>query len=118
MKLLDIFKRKPKRPVGHIEVIRWMAQKYDWEEILHQESERRLRFTKGIDNAIVDVWYSKMTVGTILNHPIQGRTSLFRKRVSEHLLEEIFADPRIHTSSGYKRKRRIYKKYGNTTTRT
>lgn len=41
------------------------------------------------------------TVATSMDHPSKGKIQLFRKRVSEKLLEKICADPRVHTGKGY-----------------
>ena len=46
---------------------------------------------KGAD--IVDVWYSKMTVGVVTQDPKKGRVNNFVKRVTFKKLEEIFANP-------------------------
>lgn len=79
-----------------------LAEKYNWRLTLHQEEQLKLRFTKN-KNDIIDVWYSKMTVGTTINHP-KGRKTLFRKRVNLDLLEKIFNNPRQHTGAGYFKK--------------
>lgn len=55
----------------------------------------------------INIWQDKFgtfTVGTALEHPIQGKTQLFRKRVSLKLLERIFEYPRVHTNKGYQRR--------------
>lgn len=71
----------------------------------HRNRQRYLlRFISDNNNWMVDVWFTKMTVGTYLNHPRQGKTQLFRKNVSLELLDEIFKNPRIHTGKGYQTK--------------
>lgn len=77
-----------------------IAEARGWRPAWHRPEEMRVRFVKG-KNMIVDVWYSKMTVGTVVTHPKKGRTQLFRRHVSERLLEEIFENPRVHTGNGY-----------------
>lgn len=79
---------------------RFLAWKQGWREVWHRKDEGRVRFKKGKDD-IVDVWYTKMTVGTIITHPTKGRGQLFRKHVSKGLLEDIFKNPRVHTGEGY-----------------
>lgn len=49
----------------------------------------------------VNVWFTRMTVGTYLKHPKQGKTQLFRKYVDMDMLEKIFQNPRLHTGRGY-----------------
>lgn len=89
----------PKR----IRAIRGIAKTYEYREVLHNEEVGHLRFKKGIDT-FVDVWYTKMTVGTVLTHPIKGRGVLFRKNADETLLKKIFRNPRQHTGEGYYKK--------------
>jgi len=79
---------------------RTIAIKHGWREVWHRQNEDRVRFKKGKDD-IVDVWYTKMTVGTIITHPSKGRRQLFRRQVSKTLLEGIFKNPRVHTGEGY-----------------
>ena len=52
----------------------------------------------------INVYMTKMTVATCLNHPKKGPTQLFRKNVDQKMLEEIFAYPRKHTGMGYYKK--------------
>jgi hypothetical protein len=37
------------------------------------------------------------TVGTALDHPVKGKTQLFRRNQSLEDLAQIFANPRLHT---------------------
>ncbi len=50
-----------------------------------------------------NVYYTTRTVGTCLEHPRQGKTQMFRRLVSPEQLQQIFADPRVHTGNGYQR---------------
>jgi len=61
-----------------------------------------ITFIKG--NVQVNVYQTTMTVGTALSHPRRGKTQLFRRKVSLFLLDRIFANPRVHTSKGYRKK--------------
>lgn len=56
---------------------------------------------KGI---LMNIWFTKMTIGTALEHPTLGKTQLFRKKVNFKLLEDLFINPRLHTGKGYVRK--------------
>lgn len=85
--------------------IRKLAKIHDWREVEHKEEQFMIRFKKGYD-AIVDVWYSKMTIGTIVTHPTKGRGQLFRRHADMEMLAEILKNPRVHTSEGYYRRRR------------
>jgi len=80
-----------------------MAKQHDW--ILHdiQENIGLISFVKIIDNdqARINVYITKMTVGSCINHPSKGKTQLFRKNVDQKLMNKIFKNPRIHTCKGY-----------------
>jgi hypothetical protein len=79
----------------------WTVERFD-------PSHALIRFTKMTHchgEVILDVWYSTMTVGTTLTHPIQGRNTLFRKRVNNSLMIALFRNPRLHThGKGYRRR--------------
>jgi len=79
---------------------RILASQHGWREIWHREEEARVRFKKGTDDYL-DIWYTKMTVGTVITHPTKGRSQLFRKNVTHPLLGQIFKNPRVHTGEGY-----------------
>ena len=49
----------------------------------------------------VNVYTTRMTVGTSLAHPTKGKTQLWRKCVTFQELERIFKNPRAHTGLGY-----------------
>lgn len=83
------------------ENILFVAKVYGWVLIPHKDM---LSFRR--KGARINIWQDKwgtVTVGTALEHPIQGKTQLFRRRVSSDLLERIFDNPRVHTSKGYQR---------------
>lgn len=103
-----------------IETIRKMAKENGWREIAHQENIYMISFYKVLNETTVlerllrkyqegtqcriNIYYSKMTVGTALDHPKKGKTQLFRKNVSKDILNRIFQDPRVHTGKGYQTK--------------
>ena len=76
-----------------------LATKYNWEFLGEQKDNYMLSFYK--EGMRINVWYTKMTVATCLRHPKWGKTQLFRKLVSNPLMEEIFKNPRTHTDKGY-----------------
>lgn len=83
-----------------LKAIRRLAHENGWRELWHREDESRIRFKRGTD-ILLDIWYSKMTIGTILTHPTKGRNQLFRKNVSQDMLKRIIENPRVHTDEGY-----------------
>jgi hypothetical protein len=66
----------------------------------------------GRDGVRVNVYSTTMTVATCLNHPLKGRTQLFRRRVGLGLLERIFENPRVHTDRGYREKHHSLRRRG------
>ena len=87
----------------HLQQIRQSAREFEWQEIMHNEMISLVSFRK--KDCRMNVYYSKMTVGTSMSHPTKGKTQLFRKHVSMKLLRRLFQNPRIHTRKGY------YEKY-------
>lgn len=85
--------------VGDTKKIKKLAKVHGWNEHEHQENICMYSFVKG--DARINVYYSKMTVATCINHPNKGKSQLFRRRVDYGLLEKIFSNPRIHTGIGY-----------------
>lgn len=83
-----------------------MARKHGWKILDEQPDIGLVSFRKEIDGypARINVYTTKMTVGTALNHPKQGKTQLFRKKVDEDLMCKIFDNPRVHTTKGYQRR--------------
>lgn len=57
------------------------------------------------DPILIDVYYTTRTVKTLLKHPKQGFSQLFRSDAYSSLseLREIMVNPRIHTGKGYRK---------------
>jgi hypothetical protein len=74
-----------------------------WKVIDHQQNIGMISFHKVFngDYARINIYYTKMTVATCINHPKKGKTQLFRKNVNLKLLDKIFKNPRQHTGMGY-----------------
>ena len=86
-----------------------MAEHYGWQLIEHQPGCAMISFWKLIDGyrARINVYYTKMTVATVVKHPLKGINQLYRRHVSRRLMERIFENPRVHTwhnwlSHGYR----------------
>ena len=82
-----------------IETIESIAVKNDFNRIDYQEKIGLISYSDG--DTRVNIYLSKMTVSTCLNHPKKGKTQLFRKNVNIQMLSEIFEYPRKHTGKGY-----------------
>lgn len=76
---------------------RELAAKHGWTEIDHQLNIFMVSFTRGADR--INIYYSRMTVATVVNHPRWGRNQMFRKHVWGEALEAIFENPRAHLNS-------------------
>jgi hypothetical protein len=84
------------------EVIDGIAEESGYHLIDHQPNIGLVSYSDGPTR--INVYMTKMTVATCLNHPTKGKTQLFRRNVSEHMLKEIFQQPRKHTGKGYYKK--------------
>jgi len=83
-----------------IETIRQIAREEGWSEIDHQPNVFMLSFMHA--QRRINVYYSKMTVATCIEHPKYGRSQLFRRGVwSKDELRTLFKNPRAHTGAGY-----------------
>ena len=84
---------------GRDSLIRGIAEFYGWESLPFQANIGMASFVKGDER--INVYVTKMTVATCLNHPKKGKKQLFRKNVTPQELELIFKKPRVHTGKGY-----------------
>ena len=88
--------------------VRNLAARYGWSEVQYNAESRVIAFTSMSETngrMRVNVYYTTGTVGTSLNHPIDGPGQMFRRCTSLRDLEQIFSNPRVHTERGYKRRR-------------
>ena len=76
-----------------------MAERHGWWMLDHQQNIGMISFLKG--TARINVYYSRMTVTTVVDHPKLGRNSLYRKGVDMGTMEKIFINPRSHVGLGY-----------------
>lgn len=76
-----------------------VAGRYGYNCIDFQENIGMVSYSDGASR--INVYLTKMTVATCINHPKKGATQLFRRDVTLSQLNEIFDYPRIHTGRGY-----------------
>lgn len=57
------------------------------------------------DGVRINIYLTKLTVATCIDHPKKGKTQLFRKNITIEQLKKIFDNPRQHTGKGYYEKR-------------
>ena len=87
-----------------IEQIKVIAQRHNYNLDKHVLESKVLIFKN--KNQTINVWYSKMTVGTAIKHPKhENRRQLYRRNVTFEELNSIFANPRVHTDKGYFQKK-------------
>ena len=89
----------PNRHNVVLKEVQAIAESLGWAQLDHQPNIKLVSFTNGPDR--INVYYSQMTVTTIINHPKQGRNSLYRKGVTFDTLKKIFQNPRTHIGTGY-----------------
>lgn len=85
-----------------ISYLRELAAKHEWREIDWQDKTTMISFLR--DGVRMNIYYTKMTVGTAMYHPTKHATQLYRKGVSYEQLEKLMENPRHHTGKGYYRK--------------
>lgn len=83
-----------------------LAEKHTWWVFDYQENLGMISFSKATQDGLcrLNIYITKMTVGTSLDHPKKGKTQLFRRSVDKTLLTSIFKNPRVHTNRGYQKK--------------
>jgi len=89
-----------------IEFIDRIATDYGWLLIEYQDNIGMMYYHKKINrfDCRINIYITKMSVTTYLDHPKNGRGQLYRKNVNVELLTGIFENPRIHTGIGYYQK--------------
>jgi len=83
-----------------------LASSHGWELLDIQENIGMVSFSKmlGETKSRINIYKTKMTVTTYINHPKLGKNQLYRKNVSMAQLKKIFENPRVHTNKGYRTK--------------
>lgn len=89
-----------------------IAEKHGWVLVKHQPEIYMVSYKKAYNGgtARINVYMTKGTVATSLEHPTKGKTQLFRKGLFLWALEEIFRNPRKHTGVGYYTKKNDIKR--------
>lgn len=83
--------------------IHTIAKSLGWELIDQQNNISLLSYSKGFNGESVrlNIYWSKGTVGTAMNHPTKGKTQLFRRHCSLKEIRSLLTNPRKHTEKGY-----------------
>lgn len=93
----------PTDAARRIEFIEKIGHAEGWEFLEFQENIGMMYFHKSIDgfDCRINVYITKMSVTTYMNHPKKGKGQLYRKNVNLPELIKIFKNPRQHTGKGY-----------------
>ena len=85
------------------EIVENLAIKNGWVKLVYQENIGMLSFTKlyNKSKARINVYLTKMTIASAINHPKKGKKQLFRWGLSPDEVNKIFKNPRLHTKRGY-----------------
>jgi hypothetical protein len=95
-----------KNRTDFIALIEKTAEENGWQLLDIQDNIGMVSFIRGNngERERVNIYVTKMTVGTCINHPTKGKTQLFRKHQTIASIKEILKNPRIHTNEGYYQK--------------
>lgn len=77
-----------------------------WKKIDYQQNIGMVSYSKIISSGMarINIYLTKMSVTTYLNHPKKGKGQLYRKNIGWSHLIKIFKNPRFHTGKGYYKK--------------
>lgn len=93
--------------MDRVDIIK-LAYKYGWK--IEKAKDKSLLIFNRIVNGQhqqLNIWFTRMTIATSLNHPKRGKTQLFGKNIGAALLEKIMNNPRHHTGKRYYEKKKI-----------
>lgn len=76
-----------------------LANKHGWVFICKQSENCMISFMRS--SVRINIWPSKGTVATAMDHPRKGKTQLYRRGLNINQIEEILINPRQHTGRGY-----------------
>ena len=92
----------------------YMAETRGWEKIDGLPAQPPMASYRNEAGDIrLNFWLSTGTVGSYLEHPRQGKTQLFRRKIGMSMASSIFNDPRQHTGRGYHQKGRVHSASSN-----
>lgn len=99
-----------------IKTIRGLAGEYGFREVYLNKRSNTVGFYNKEIKCRVNITYNIHLVATCLDHPTKGKIQLYRRGVTIDTLEQIFANARAHTGTGYhtKGKGKVFIKYSST----
>jgi hypothetical protein len=76
---------------------------YGWTCLGANQQSRVVFYEKNGDR--MDYYPTTGTVKTMVDHPNQGRTQMFRRNLSNSQFKQVCLNPRSHTGHGYQTKK-------------
>lgn len=86
------------------ELIVAFAKSHGWGLVQNDDNQLMMAFKKHFPYSDVrmNIWYTKMTIGTYLFHPgSKKHTQMFRRNINWNELNQLLINPRSHTLKGY-----------------
>ena len=89
--------------------VRKLAHEYGWTEIDRQDNIGMVSFSRPYngEGARMNIYLTRMTVATCLNHPKQGKTQLFLRGAEMKDVRRLMKNPRQHTRRRYHKREEI-----------
>lgn len=89
----------------NVDLIIFCAETNGWHLVQVDQKTYMLGFKMGEQkHPRINVYVTKSTFVTQIDHPTKGKTQLFRRNVWPENYDKIFANPRVHTGRGYYRR--------------
>ena len=82
-----------------------LASGYGWERIADPDRKNAWMVSYRRHDCRLNFWLTTGTCGSYLDHPKQGKTQLFRRKIEPNEAIAIFQNPRVHTPKGYQTKK-------------
>lgn len=98
---LDEFPKQVRDKLDVTEVRRIASEIPNIKELGINEASKVISFQAVDSGWRINVYYTTGTVGTCVEHPISGKTQMFRRKVDYDTLQRILQNPRVHTGKGY-----------------
>lgn len=86
-----------------ISEVRKAAEGLNWIEIDYQDNIKLISFKKAFEygDVRINIYLTKGTISTSMNHPTRGKTQLHRRNQSMERVVKLLNNPRLHTGRGY-----------------
>lgn len=89
-----------------IDKIHLAALESGWDFKVYDKNTGMISFIREGSERI-NIYLTKMSVATVVNHPKSGRNQLYRKNLSYNQVVKLLKNPRQHTGKGYRKTNQI-----------